>query len=80
MASNTFEKYHIEKLNDSNYGNWKFKMERVLKGSNLWKATQGTDIAADDATEAVQEAMELREEKAFLNWMRCGECLIWPFF
>ena len=37
------EKLTIEKLNDNNYGTWKFQMKTLLKAKGLFTIVDGTE-------------------------------------
>jgi hypothetical protein len=46
MAS---EKWTIEKLDDTNYGTWKFHVKHLLLAKGMWKYVESAESGADAA-------------------------------
>ena len=42
----------VEKLTDSNYSMWKFRMQMVLEDKDLWEIVEGTSTRPSDEEEA----------------------------
>jgi len=42
----------VEKLSDSNYSMWKFRMQMLLEDKDLWEIMEGTSTPPSDAEEA----------------------------
>ena len=64
MASSDHQT-QIQKLSGSEeYFNWKFDMEMLLIGKDLWDIVQGTEVLADDATEKARNDFRKRDNKA----------------
>jgi len=42
----------VEKLTESNYSMWKFRMQMVLEDKDLWEIVEGTSTRPSDAEEA----------------------------
>ena len=44
----------MEKLTADNYGDWKFQMQMLLIGKDLWEIVEGTEVLPDDANQHQQ--------------------------
>ena len=72
MASSTMEEsqgnsqgaYHIKKLSRENFFDWKFDMEMVLVGKDLWDIVTGEEVLDEGAPENVRKAFRKRENRA----------------
>ncbi len=63
--SSTFDsKFVIDKLTDSNYSLWSWRVRMLLIERDMWEIVDGTDVLADDATVAVKAAWEKKQAKA----------------
>ena len=51
--------FQVEKLTNSNFTSWKFRLQMVLKARKLWKYVDGSVVGAVDAKsqELDQDAM-----------------------
>ena len=54
----------IEKLSRDNFFNWKFDMEMVLVGKDLWDIVSGEEVLEDGAAENVRKAYKKRDNRA----------------
>lgn len=61
----------FEKLNNTNFTNWKFKIELLLKKENLWKAIATT--APREPPDTVTAAEKAEFQKARAEWCRADE-------
>ena len=67
MASveSTGNNQQVPKLSGSdNYVNWKFDMEMVLIGRDLWDIVTGAEVLGEDATEKARNDYRKRDNKA----------------
>ena len=58
------DKWSIDKLGNSNWITWKFQMRHYLLSKGLWKYVDGTEVLAEDATDAVQRTFRDNSQKA----------------
>ena len=62
--SSTEDSFRVEKLTADNYINWKFQMQMLLIGKNLWEIVEGTEILPDDANQQQRTDFRKRSNKA----------------
>ena len=65
MATGADKKWVIDKLDGSNWTNWKFQMKHLLLAKGLWGVVDGTEVLADDAAE---EVLAESHRKLFLRF------------
>ena len=55
-----------DKVDGENYENWKFKLQTVMEGSNLWTIVTGDEVKLElpQATAAAIQDWQRRENKA----------------
>ena len=65
MASSDHPTTQVQKLSGSeDYFNWKFDMEMLLIGKDLWDIVQGAGVLQDDASEKARNDFRKRDNKA----------------
>ena len=65
VETTTSNHQQVQKLSGSDdYFNWKFDMEMVLIGRDLWDIVTGAEVLGDDATEKVRNDFRRRDNKA----------------
>ena len=62
--SSTEESFRPERLTADNYINWKFQMQMMLIGKNLWEIVEGTETLAEDANHQQRIDFRKRSNKA----------------
>ena len=62
--SSTEESFRPEKLTADNYTNWKFQMQMLLIGKDLWEIVEGTEVLPDDANQHQKMDFRKRSNKA----------------
>ena len=62
--SSTEETFRIEKLTADNYANWKFQMQMLLIGKNLWEIVEGTETLPTEANQQQRQDFRKRSNKA----------------
>ena len=56
MASKQKEEAsYVDKLTADNYQSWKFRVQMVLKGKELWEITSGDETLDENATEEMRQ-------------------------
>ena len=60
----------VDKLNGTNYHNWKFNVRMLLTGKDLWEIVEGTETVSDEASDAEVKKFRKRE-----NWALSIICL-----
>ena len=63
MASNKKDD-SVDKLTTENYQTWKFRVQMLLIGKELWEITCGDETLADDANEDVRRKFKKRDNQA----------------
>ena len=69
VASSTYqrkmdEKWSIDKLDSANWITWKFQMRHLLLAKGLWTYVDGSEVLAEDASEAARTAYREKSQKA----------------
>ena len=54
--------FQVEKLTNSNFTSWKFRLQMVLKARKLWKYVDGSVVGAVDAKSQELEDNNCRPE------------------
>ena len=57
--SSSEESFRVEKLTADNYINWKFQMQMLLIGKNLWEIVEGTETLPEGANQ--QQTIDFRK-------------------
>lgn len=69
-----------KKLDGSNYSNWKFKLQKVLKGQSVWAISNGDELKstiAEGGIVATIQDWENRERKSkVLLKLSVKDCII----
>ena len=64
LITNNASSPFVEKLSDSNYSMWKFRMQMLLEDKDLWEIVEGTSTTPSDFEEA--KAYDKLQRKALL--------------
>ena len=65
MASKQKEEAsYVDKLTADNYQSWKFRVQMVLKGKELWEITSGDETLDENATEEMRQKFKKKENQA----------------
>lgn len=62
--SSDMSKMSLKKLNGDNYHNWKFNMELLLQGKDLWDYVDGTETLSAEANETDKKKWKKADNQA----------------